>query len=1754
MANKTWNGSTGTWATAASWSPAGVPATTDDVFINGGSVTVAAQTCRNLTIGGTCTIAGTSLTVTGPLTINSGTFNLNTTAAFVVQGNITNSGGSFIQNGAGQLTLSGTTSVDANFGDNNLRQMTVVKTGSGGVTFTGSQVNIQGTNSNSSIFTYTSGAIIQNVVIVCGGIVNTSATARIWAMNADLILSAGGNAIGCSMNSAAACTFSSRSGTVRIRSLTNGGNNTIIFPAPTVSTTAASSYTPNVSLESNTNWSISGSVNNIAIDGQHTGTAGTLTVYGTITSNSGDRTWTTCTLLIYNATNGGTSTISAGYTTFLAATIANISGTNATFTINSLKAVNITCSGTTCTYNLGVQNDDNQIVTLSTNATLTLSGNTSTFNLYNVRSYNTTMSSNGSYNVYKLEPNYYLVNPPTAGTTTHSAGTLTIKSGYTLTTYAFTSNSGTRTLNFEDNSYITTLNTGPLLIGYTSLTSYCPYDNAGFLHQSTGQFTFTGTPSGSQTYNVFNLSLYKVNNSTGATTVRNLTINDGAGMTTVAAVTFCYKFTGATNTTITGLNLTRSTTIGAGSYVNYTGGTIGTFTNSETSGANQYIYNLTAQTITLGCTNGAWVYIGGDGTNTNGTVKINTTNTVTLGGACTYYIYNLRAYNLTLSNSGRYDCYYYEHNYATNPPTAGTVTHTAGTLVLKTRTAGYTMTTWSFTSTTGTRGITFETDSYINTVNNGTCSYQYGPALTCSRPETMWCGFIHDGTGAWQADFVTTAPTASQCFNFYWSQIIALAGTGVFYARNLGNQGSRLTSHVNYTFDPGWGQGSGAFTNTSARTIFIAGDVTLTGGVWYDTTISGRTQWLQLYLTYFATDSRTQKISTLANWYNGSNSLKIGTITLNSSFTGTLQLGYDNYDANKVFSDSGDGAAIFSNFVHNNGTLDVRGRQMYLETSYSHTDTVNLKYIINSAATYSDPSIYINATTGTPWSIEYTSILYSNWKIWVKIRGGTVRHGSSGPSVDRQPSFDLSERAAAYTIPNRLDSSPAAPDFCVGSLRINNYTVPNYSNWTIGGPEFKFYTGGLSAPANFTVNIYNAVQYSNTAAKGSTQMYVDNNTFAWPQVNIGTDATITCANFKFNNINIDGGTTTSSGQFVEVVGTLGSSGYGGGTLNISNSEWVFRGSGTVIKYIFQAYGFNMISDSTGTATFEGLNGTNQGDQFAGFLTNFGGKIVNKIGYNTGTGIGTLYLTAGVNTDTTVPLASQIDFNYSTSSITFILDKPSQSAYGFPIKGSTFNIGTSSAGYRYLSSQGGNWDNWGIYNTESTTVSGNYLNLTNCPAKGGGGWYAGANSVDNGGNTGWYFYAPATFSLNRSAATVDEGGSVTITLTTNAPNGTLVPYTITGITSADISGASLTGNFTVSGGTANVVLNIANDYNTEGSETLTLALNNGAASIAVAVNDTSLLPTYSLQRSAVSVTEGGSFTITLTTTNLPNGTTVPYTITGVSSSDINNASLTGNFTISSNSASLVVNTTWDYVTEGQETFTLTLNPTYGTGSAISVAINNLLHPTYALAASPTTLNEGGNFTITLTTTDVPDNTTVPYTITGTVNSADINGASLTGNFTVVSNTANIVFTATGDYVTEGTEDFVITLNGIGTTVSVAIYDYYKTRTYALSTNATTVTEGDVFTITLTTTNVFDSTTVPYTITGVSSSDINNASLTGNFTITSNSGTQTFTTTADLVSEGTETFTITLGTPASGSINVSIKDPVSASTGSFLSFFD
>lgn len=103
----------------------------------------------------------------------------------------------------------------------------------------------------------------------------------------------------------------------------------------------------------------------------------------------------------------------------------------------------------------------------------------------------------------------------------------------------------------------------------------------------------------------------------------------------------------------------------------------------------------------------------------------------------------------------------------------------------------------------------------------------------------------------------------------------------------------------------------------------------------------------------------------------------------------------------------------------------------------------------------------------------------------------------------------------------------------------------------------------------------------------------------------------------------------------------------------------------------------------------------------------------------------------------------------------------------------------------------------------------------------------------------------TYTLSTTSSSVNEGQSFTITLiTSNVNDGTTLPFTITGITSSDISGAVLSNFFTIQNNIATKTYLVSADATTEGAETFRLALDNGGAAITVTFNDTSTTPASS----------------------------------------------------------------------------------------------------------------------------------------------------------------------------------------------------------------------------------------------------------------------------------------------------------------------
>jgi len=233
-------------------------------------------------------------------------------------------------------------------------------------------------------------------------------------------------------------------------------------------------------------------------------------------------------------------------------------------------------------------------------------------------------------------------------------------------------------------------------------------------------------------------------------------------------------------------------------------------------------------------------------------------------------------------------------------------------------------------------------------------------------------------------------------------------------------------------------------------------------------------------------------------------------------------------------------------------------------------------------------------------------------------------------------------------------------------------------------------------------------------------------------------------------------------------------------------------------------------------------------------------------------------------------------------------------------------------------------------------------------------------------------------------------------------------------------------------------------------------------------------TYRATPRVTSVNEGGAVVYDVVTTNIDNGTTIFWSITGTVH-DSQLSARSGSATVNNNSAVITVTTVADRITQSDAPNTLILNiQEVLNGSAVASATpvsvqDTSKTPTYLLTSSAngTVVNEGTTITVNLTTENLENGYQVPWTISPTngitandFSSMTANGASitpsLTGNFIVQNNQSSITLVTFTDFVEEGRELMTLSLNGVGSSVSVTIADTFRPEslTFAYSGSAQT----------------------------------------------------------------------------------------------------
>jgi hypothetical protein len=395
-------------------------------------------------------------------------------------------------------------------------------------------------------------------------------------------------------------------------------------------------------------------------------------------------------------------------------------------------------------------------------------------------------------------------------------------------------------------------------------------------------------------------------------------------------------------------------------------------------------------------------------------------------------------------------------------------------------------------------------------------------------------------------------------------------------------------------------------------------------------------------------------------------------------------------------------------------------------------------------------------------------------------------------------------------------------------------------------------------------------------------------------------------------------------------------------------------------------------------------------------------------------------------------------------------------------------------------------------------------------------------------------APPTYALSQNGSSVNEGSTASFTLTTtNLASGSAVPYTLSGVSAADVAGGSLSGTAYVgSNGQATINVSLANDNLTEGNETLFVTA--GSATASITVNDTSkAVVTYALSPSSPTVDEGLTVFFTLSTTNLPAGSPVDVAVSGVNAADVQGGVLNATVYVDANGRAVIpVSLLNDALTEGDETLTLTA----GTASA-SVTVNDTFKAaaTYTLTSKSESVDEGSIALFELRTTNVAAGTAVPFELSG-ISSSDVSDGALSGIlYASETGYSVIVVNLRNDAITEGNE--TLTVKAGTASASVNVNDTSKgVATYTLSPSSFSVDEGSTASFILQTKNLPSGSVVPYTLSGISSSDLAGGAMTGTVLVGANGqATINVSLLNDMLTEGNETLTVNAAT-ASASIPV------------------
>ena len=257
--------------------------------------------------------------------------------------------------------------------------------------------------------------------------------------------------------------------------------------------------------------------------------------------------------------------------------------------------------------------------------------------------------------------------------------------------------------------------------------------------------------------------------------------------------------------------------------------------------------------------------------------------------------------------------------------------------------------------------------------------------------------------------------------------------------------------------------------------------------------------------------------------------------------------------------------------------------------------------------------------------------------------------------------------------------------------------------------------------------------------------------------------------------------------------------------------------------------------------------------------------------------------------------------------------------------------------------------------------------------------------------------------------------------------------------------------TTSSSTVVTTVGFVADATTEGTEYwgVNLGTTEGGSDIwngdVWAIADLSTGPSYDLGSYSSSVNEGGSFGMVIATTNVPDSTTLYWTVDYNSSSESNDFdSTSGSFVVSSNAGSFSVPVTSDLTTEGSQTFKVQIRTgsTSGTvvGTTTAITINDTSTtppPSYTWSIVNQSAGEGFSNQFDVGTSYVPDGTTLYWTIPNIIGIDSSDFTANTGSFSITANAGSFSVEAASDGFTEGTQTYFVQVRTDSTSGNVVL---------------------------------------------------------------------------------------------------------------------